>query len=211
MTLEPPTNDASTLPAGDLAAAAPSVEHSAFPEPNFGGATPVGVSPRTNWFLIGAFFLVIAVAAAGYWAWDRNKRYTAKESFHAEAVRLMTHASRADMDSAIGDRGVVLTAKDGGWIAIRYGGSDEEPVWSESVARDSSGAWLTCERRFDRSLRMYQADKLRRDEDLGAGSRRNGPGPISCGATTIAPWTKSNHAPRSTRHATVSRRWDSTR
>ena len=71
--------------------------------------------------------------------------------------RTMSNAKRTGkIENIIGSLGVILTLKNGEWIAINYQDSHAVGMGSYSLALDSKGRWFESRKHFCGKFRMYK-------------------------------------------------------
>jgi hypothetical protein len=115
-----------------------------------------------GWLAYTILFGVVSFLFLFPVAHSRRSRAAAE----AESFDLLRHAaSPAELREAVGNLGIILQTRDGGWIAIRYRDSHAAPGWSSAVARDSGGAWFVSDVHFCGRFQIYRILK-ERGEDL---------------------------------------------
>lgn len=119
-----------------------------------------------HWFM-RAFKVVIAVTglvAIGaaiflyYSSPDRWLAYTRENSIQA----LTAAENHQQLEEAVKPNGVLVYAKDGSWVAIRYRDTHYlSPIQSLAIAKDSGGRWFSCERHFCGWLTSFARERTR--------------------------------------------------
>ncbi|MBN9519416.1 hypothetical protein J0H58_12980 [bacterium] len=104
---------------------------------------------------------VVGVPLAGsWWRVERSRAATEAESFAA----LSAAGSPVELREVVGQLGVVLDVRGGGWVAVRYRDSHAAPGWSSAVARDSGGGWWVSREHFCGQFAIHRELRGRGEE-----------------------------------------------
>jgi len=86
----------------------------------------------------------------------------ARSRAEAESFEVLSTAhTQQELQEAVGDLGLMISLKNGDWIAIRYRDKHSGMIWSSSVARDSGGAWFVSDFHFCGTFSAYRHAKER--------------------------------------------------
>jgi hypothetical protein len=98
--------------------------------------------------------VVVAVLVLGL---PPGPNLAARQRAEADSFRALARAGPAEeLTRAVGDLGVVLRPRIGGWVAVRYRDSHVGGIWSSAVARDSGGAWFVSDRHYCGRIAVYR-------------------------------------------------------
>ena len=69
-----------------------------------------------------------------------------------------------ELQSAVGHWGVLISLRDGSWIAIRYRDTHAGRIESLAIARDSGGSWFESDHHFCGAFSNYRVERQRQEE-----------------------------------------------
>lgn len=119
--------------------------------------TPHEAQASRRQMRITALLVVIPVIGLVLVVLPLVRSYLAGRDAAAMSMRLLSRAhSREELEKAVGDMGVVLSLRDGQWIAVRYDESEETPEFSNAVARCSDGSWFESTSRHSGRFQIYR-------------------------------------------------------
>jgi hypothetical protein len=88
----------------------------------------------------------------------RGSASSARDRAEAASFRILAQARPGEeLAQAVGDLGVVLRLRDGGWVAVRYRDCHAGSLWSSAVARDSGGTWFVSSVHYCGRFEIYRA------------------------------------------------------